>query len=109
MSVNERYFGKPFLRLVECYVLEAIGKLSTEDRVRLNDMAPQLRQVYGVDGSWDLIVASVMNFPASLPKQIEGIWIANREKSTSSGEELTPEDFVEMFVDKNFPMDAPAS
>ena len=38
----DRYAGKPFLRLLECYVLAAIGELSDEQQATLRAMEPKL-------------------------------------------------------------------
>ena len=103
MNVKERYLGKPFLRLLECYVLRAIGKLTAEEESTLENTSPKLREVYKADGSWFEIVASVMELPESLPSQINAIWEKNCELAKANGEELVPQDFAEMFVDKNFP------
>ena len=56
MNVSERYHGKPFLRLLECYVLRAIGELSEDDESNLNSMLPKLREIYRVNGAWYEIV-----------------------------------------------------
>lgn len=103
MNVRKRYIGKPLLRLLECYVLRAIGKLTAEEESSLESMSPKLRQVYKADGSWFDILASVMGFPESLPSQINAIWERNCDLAKANGEELVPQDFAEMFVDKNFP------
>lgn len=98
-----RYAGKPFLRLLECYVLEAIGELSEANRMTLVQMEPKLRSTYGVQGTWVDIVASQMSFPPELQGQIRTIWEKNRALAEGAGEVLQPESFAMMFVDKNFP------
>ena len=40
-----RYAGKPFLRVLECYVLWAIGELTSEHEKLLVTMTPKLREV----------------------------------------------------------------
>ena len=51
-----RYEGKPLLRLLECYVLLAIGELSSDDQLVLSEMTPKLQGVYKCSGRWDQIV-----------------------------------------------------
>jgi hypothetical protein len=46
-----RYEGKPFLRLLECYVLSAIDELTDEQCAALSALEPKLRELYGVQGS----------------------------------------------------------
>src|SRR5262245_39743753 len=77
MSDATRYHGKPFLRLLECFVLKAIGQLSEEHRRTLEQMAPKLRELYKRDGTWDEIVGAVMEVPPHLPGKIEEMWKKN--------------------------------
>src|SRR5215211_6368897 len=55
-----RYDGKPFLRLLECYVLWAAGRLPDDEAAQLDRMTPKLREIYGANGSWhDIVVAQI--------------------------------------------------
>lgn len=102
MSAKDRYVGRPFLILLESYVLLAIGELPLDRQKKLVAMEPQLRQLYMVKGEWHDIVSLVMDLPDSLPAEIRIIWAKNQAKALAHGEVLKPQDFVEMFVDKNF-------
>lgn len=102
MNNNHRYSEKPFQRLLECYVLRTIGKLTREEESTLEEMSPKLCEVYNLAGEWHEIVATVMNFPDALPAQVKTIWEKNCELANAKNEELNPQDFVEMFVDQNF-------
>ena len=97
-----RYKGKPLLRLLECYVLKAIDKLSPSDEEKLAAMQPKLSQVYGVKGAWDHIVATTMEFPDSMTALIRETWRANQEIATTNKVSLSAQQFAEMFVDTNF-------
>jgi hypothetical protein len=97
----QRYDGKPFLRLLECYVLWAVDELTPEDEQKLLAMTPKLRDVYRRQGSWQEIIAAEMEFPADLPQHIEALWIENKQRAKDSGVELPAEDFARMFVDDN--------
>ena len=97
-----RYDGKPFLRLLDCYVLKSIGELSTQQERALKAMEPKLRSVYGCEGSWLDIVANQMKFPPTLPAQIMGIWVAGKENAASRGLSVNPDEFTRQFVDTNF-------
>ncbi len=59
----DRYAGKPFLRLLECYVLFAIGQLDEHQQETLQHMEPKLADVYNLSGTWLDIVSSQMAFP----------------------------------------------
>jgi hypothetical protein len=101
MKTN-RYAGKPLVRLLECYVLKAIGQLAAEDEARLSAMEPQLRKVYRHNGSWVHIVSSALDFPNNMAETIEQIWRRNQDVARASGVTLEAQQFAEMFVDQNF-------
>jgi len=102
MNTKKRYAGKPFIRLLECYVLRSIGELSLDEDKKLRNMEPTLHELYELDGSWYEIIESVMEFPSSLPSQIDTIWKKNQKLAELNNEELVPNDFAELFVDHNF-------
>ena len=58
MSDDLRYDGKPLLRLLELYVLNAVDELPAPEQETLNRLAPKLQAVYGGKGQWDEAVAS---------------------------------------------------
>jgi hypothetical protein len=98
---GRRYQGKPFLRLLECYVLWTIGELSETESKTLHEMTPKLRSIYDVQGDWQDIVAAVVELPLNMPELIRGVWARNVEIAQKSGAILSPQEFAEMFVDKN--------
>ncbi|GLR12987.1 hypothetical protein GCM10007907_17770 [Chitinimonas prasina] len=99
----DRYAEKPFLRLLECYVLNAIGKLEESQRMALQQMEPKLRDVYKIDGSWVDIVAEQMDFSSELNEQLRSIWNGYAEYVRRQGLEPDPSKFATQFVDENFP------
>jgi hypothetical protein len=98
----DRYAGKPFLRLLECYVLNAIGQLDDGQRAALVKMESKLASVYKVDGGWLDIVSAQMNFPESLPGQINDIWSRYLDQAKVQGMSVDPGEFAMLFVDQNF-------
>lgn len=99
----DRYSAKPFLRLLECYVLNAIGQLEEQQRVTLQKMEPKLEHVYSRKGSWLEIVRAQMDFPESLPMQIQTIWEKYLAAAKQQGVSVDPNEFAMGFVDSNFP------
>lgn len=97
-----RYDGKPLLRLLECYVLAAIGRLDDKQSETLRRMEPKLASVYNRDGTWIEIIQSQMEFPESLPLNIREIWERNLEKARLNNLPISPEEFALAFVDQNF-------
>jgi hypothetical protein len=98
----QRYAGKPFLRILECYVLWAAGELAAEDERKLVAMTPKLRETFSRQGSWQEIVAGEMEFPPDLPQQINALWVQNQQRAKNANVDLPAEDFARMFVDQNF-------
>jgi hypothetical protein len=101
LNVNLRYEGKPFLRLLECYVLWAIGELAATEANTLEEMTPKLQAIYGVQGNWQQIVAVVMEFPSNIPDTIRRLWANSAEISRKNRTTITPQQFAEAFVDQN--------
>lgn len=99
----DRYEGKPFLRLLDSYVLDAIGQLTERQHEGLLLMEPKLQSVYKSADSWQEIVRSQMNLPASLPQAIRKMWDGYMSAARSQGLPAHPHEFVERFVDENFP------
>ena len=97
-----RYESKPFLRLLELYVLWCIDGLTDTDERTLIDLTPKLQKTYGRHGRWYEIVEEEMAFPMSIRVDIECSWVKNRQIAFDAGQDLRPEQFAELFVDANF-------
>jgi hypothetical protein len=97
-----RYEGKPLLRLLECYFLSAIGELQHADEEKLIEMTPKLRDIYGMQGQWQEIIAQVMHFPANIDDEFRRMWKDNQKIAVDNREILVAEDFARMIVDSNF-------
>lgn len=97
-----RYYQKPFLRVVECYVLSVIGEMSKEDEVILKELEPKLQELYHQKGNWAQIVEAELQIDENTKSQILEIYKRNRELAAKNGEELPAEHFAQMFVDENF-------
>ncbi|MPS29672.1 MAG: hypothetical protein E2576_07250 [Alcaligenaceae bacterium] len=102
MEANSRYVGKPLLRLVECYVLWAIGELPEKESLSLLNMTPKLQALYETDGQWQDIMAGIIGSTGDMPGQLKALWRKNKEIARSNHVVLTPQEFTEMVVDNNF-------
>jgi len=105
MVSNARYDGKPLLKLLEFYVLKAIGELSRNEEDRLNAMAPKLQAIFGGGGQWHDAIESAVRMESDTPQQIRDMWARNLEIARAHGVKLTPQQFAEMVADDNFPLD----
>lgn len=101
MDQSQRYSGKPLLRLLECYVLRAIGALPDKEAQALASMTPKLREIYGHDGDWPEIVAATVNLPPEATVAIKGMWERNQKIASENNVTLSAQAFAEMFVDEN--------
>ena len=97
----DRYEGRPFLRLIECLALDAIGALDDEQRATLEAMAPRLAETLGQQGTWQQIVAAQMHWGEGIEDAIREVWTRNSELARSEGIELTPDEFAMLFADAN--------
>lgn len=71
---NLRYDGKPMLRLLESYGLNAIGELSTDDADRMVAMTPKLRKIYRHSGERPEIIAASVGLPPEASSDIWDMW-----------------------------------
>jgi hypothetical protein len=97
----DRYAGQPFLRLLECYVLDAIDQLDDSQRNTLQLMEPKLEKLYGVPGTWKEIVGAQMDFPQAFPEKIRDVWNKNLALAREHGAAVDPNEFAKAFVDQN--------
>lgn len=96
----DRYAKQPFLRILEFYLLHAIGELAPSERTAMEKMAPQLSATFKQPGSWTEIVERVMKFDAKFAAEIRQSWRDNLERAKKSGATLTPREFVTAVADK---------
>jgi len=102
--MTTRYTGKPLLRLVDSFVLDAIGHLPPEVDAKMTEMEPRFRKAFGATGTWREIVAEQMKFPAGLAGAIREVWTKGRVLFLSeNGYEPDPGQFTRSFVDSKFP------
>ena len=98
---NDRYKDKPLLRLLELYVLDAIGKLEEKDRALLEQMTPKLCETFGTKGTWKQAIAKGMEFPSHMPSLIAENWEKNLKLAKEQKLQLNPQEYAMQFVDNN--------
>ncbi|HEX7856555.1 MAG TPA: hypothetical protein VF503_23000 [Sphingobium sp.] len=102
--MTDRYDGKPFLRLLDSYILDAIGHLDAESERILSGMEPEFRETVGTAGDWRTIVAEQMQFPVGMQGAVREVWDKGRVKFVEAqAREPDPAEFARIFVDSNFP------
>lgn len=99
MTEPDRYFGRPFLRLIECYVLQAVGQLDPAAADHLATISPQLTRLYGKAGAWHEIVAQQMHFGDSMSVELRGMWLQTTENAARAGVRADPQSWAEKVAD----------
>lgn len=96
----DRYDKQPFLRVLELYVLCGVEELSVSQMDAMNAMTPKLEEVYGISGTWQEIVESVMDLPPDFSDSLRDMW---KEGSRLAGpsEKIDPERWAREVVDVN--------
>ena len=89
------------LRLLECYVLAAIGGLEEKEKKTLETMTPKLHEIYQARGTWREVIEKVMELPPNMPALVRDMWEKNKRIAEEKRLVLTPQAFAEMFVDAN--------
>jgi hypothetical protein len=97
----DRYAGKPFLKLVDAFVLKAIGHLDPSQDEALQQMTPKLQETFKRAGTWEEIVIAELRFDPEVRAAIRGLWEKNQAIARQNGVSLTPLEFTEMFVANN--------
>lgn len=93
-----RYKNKPFLLMLEGYMLDAIGELSPD----MERLVKTVSSKFFGKGDWRKLLRHQVGFDASLGKQVKQLWDENREIAKKKGAELDPYDFVQALVEANF-------
>jgi hypothetical protein len=98
--VEDRYAGKPFLKLLEAYVLWCIDELTSEQAALLEKMTPDLQRAFKHEGSWHDIVSAQMNFGPGAAESVRENWRNNQQSFRTRGLPApVPVEFARSFAD----------
>lgn len=100
-AAMSRYEGKPFLKLVDFYILKSIGKLEPGQLNALAQIEPKLRETYALQGTWFEIVAKQMDLPDNFSSLINAQWDSYSNYMQQNGLTADPMEFTYRFVDTN--------
>ena len=68
---EERYEGRPLLRLLDCYVLALTGNLSPEMEAKVADT---VRRNFGEGPDWKVTLREATKLPSNMDERIRAIW-----------------------------------
>jgi hypothetical protein len=94
----ERYKDKPFLLMLEAYVLDAIGELPSP----MEQLTRTVSGKFFGAGDWRKRLREEVGFDKSLNDQLKQLWNENRKIAKGKGAVLTPHDFAQALVEANF-------
>ena len=91
---EERYEGNPLLKLLEYYILHAIEELPDDLRTSLEEMTPQLQNLYGAEGHWTEIIESLLKLPSHEKIRLFALYQRKAEQ-----EKISPMEFAVQMAD----------
>jgi hypothetical protein len=94
----ERYKDKPFLLMLEAYVLDAIGELPGP----MEQLTKTVSGKFFGGGDWRKRLREEVGFDRSLNDQLKALWKENLQIAKDKGAELSPHDFAQALVEANF-------
>jgi len=95
-----RYDGRPFLKLIDSFVLFQIGHLPLAQLELLRRMEPKLSHVYGTEGAWHQVVQAQMGFGDEVKARIKSEWEIYVYKNKGGAVPVDPINFAVAFVDE---------
>ena len=98
--MSDRYQGKPFLLLLEKYVLFVIGELKPSDLENLEKMTPNLQRTFNRKGAWSEIIAGQMDFSRDDVDSIKRNWDENRRRAQDQRKTMDPQAFAAFVADR---------
>lgn len=102
--MTDRYAGKPFLELLDSYVLDAIGHLDAGSDAALTARESQFHALFGAKGPWRQIVVDRMQFPDGMAGAVREVWEGGKARFlAANGQAPDPAEFTRIFVDTKFP------
>src|SRR6266566_1401873 len=99
------YFPKDARRpehLLVHYLLWCINELPEAEAQKLRECTAKLQSDEKKDGDWQGLVRAALGLPNDLPDRIRELWRRNSEAARSCGLTLTPKQFAQNVVERNF-------
>jgi hypothetical protein len=100
-SLNERYAGRPLLRLLDDYVLDIVGALPTETHPVLLEVV-RLAYPNTAGDTWQEVLENKLGLEPDLKRKIHAMWLDYRKFMADQGHPADPSEFAVSFADENF-------
>lgn len=90
-TLDDRYAGRPFLRLLDSFFLWSIGALDDATTSKLEALTPKFQQTYGMEsGTWQEVVMSQMELDDEYIEWVREKWRHQLEHDRNVGQEHNP-------------------
>ncbi|MDQ1131027.1 hypothetical protein [Microbacterium sp. SORGH_AS_0888] len=102
-STVDRYDGKPMLRFLDAYVLDALGALDDTTSRRNVEMAPKLAAALHVDATtWQEAVEKAMEMPPDSADALRSMWEHHVYETIAAGSAPDVLAWTHALVDSRF-------
>lgn len=98
----DRYQGRPMLRLLDCYFLDALGVLDGASLASMEELSDSLPQALGVrKGTWQQCVEEAMGFPFGGAQHVRKLWESTVARATEEGIDIDAKSFALALADEH--------
>lgn len=105
-DLSARYEGRPMIRVLDAWFLDALGALDENARTSMENMAPTLAQTFNVQpGTWQQVVVDALALPSDLATQLQGAWELAVTDDLAAGRTPNVLAFTYAMVDASFPQE----
>ncbi|MDJ1114603.1 hypothetical protein [Microbacterium dauci] len=102
-DVADRYDGKPLLRFLDAYVLDALGALDEKTAALAVAMKDKTAAALGVEGdTWQEVIERAMAMPPGAREQLQALWEQHVVLVTEAGQTPDVVAFAHATVDATF-------
>ncbi|MFG6504549.1 hypothetical protein [Microbacterium sp. P05] len=103
MSDEARYQGKPMLRVLDAYVLDALGALDELTVESYTAMRPKLAAALHAEApSWQGVVERAMDMPPDSANALRAMWERHVHETLAAGDVPDVVTWVRQLVDARF-------
>ena len=101
-----RYEGRPMIRVLDAWFLDALGALDENAKTAMKNMAPTLAATFNVSpGPWQQVVTDARELPAERATQLREAWELAVTDDVAAGRTPNVLAFTYAMVDASFPQE----
>lgn len=105
-DLTARYEGRPMIRVLDAWFLDALGALDENAATSMEQLAPSLAQTFNVTpGPWQQVVTDALDLPSDLATQLQEAWEHAVTDDVAAGRTPNVLAFTYAMVDASFPQE----